>query len=532
MNPENLQHFHFLRPAFLLLLIPFALLIYSNWSRSEKQQRWIKQLPEHIAPVLMVNESGWSKQLPLKLLLATCIAVIFLLAGPSWYKESSPFDEDKSDLIIVLDASESMLEQDITPSRLSMSKFKIIDLLEERSGGQTGLIVYAGSAHTAMPLTRDTQVFTPLLKAINPKVMPREGKFAQYTLPLIAQMSQQKNTTVLLITDGINNTGLEAYRSYFSKSEHQLIIWGMGNDKRPSSLAYEESSLKKLASETGGRFVSFDIENGDVKTVSRNIESNMLTNSDSVTPWTDAGYYITFIVAAFYLFWFRKGWLVKWCLVGTTLIMSASPTDVMAGEWKFMDLWLTADQQGQLLFEKQEYTAAAEQFESDKWKAISYYMAEEYQLAQQYFMRTDSVESQFGAAAALANQREYVAAKKMYQIIVDREPNFPGAKENLALLTNIIEQIDQFSKSQSDNTERQSSKELGDNPQTSEGAEVEVDQAQLQSESFTAEELMNDPDLNEKWMRRVGSDLEKLLKSKFYFQLEDGNATEEFNPNE
>lgn len=56
-------------------------------------------------------------------------------------------------MLVVLDSSDTMLETDVAPSRLERAKHKIRDLLALRSGGSTGLLVFAGSGHTAMPLT-------------------------------------------------------------------------------------------------------------------------------------------------------------------------------------------------------------------------------------------------------------------------------------------------------------------------------------------------------------------------------------------
>ncbi len=86
---------------------------------------------------------------------------ILICTGPTWSREPSPFGEDQGALLILLDNSDSMLEEDIAPNRLARAKQKINDLLATRGGGRSGLVVFAGSAHTAMPLTRDTAVFAP-----------------------------------------------------------------------------------------------------------------------------------------------------------------------------------------------------------------------------------------------------------------------------------------------------------------------------------------------------------------------------------
>lgn len=529
MNIELFNQFHFLRPQMLWLLLPFALVIYLNWSRVKKQQQGLQRIPEHLRKVLQVGDHKWLGNLPIKVITLACIIAVVILAGPSWTKQPSPFGEDKADLIVVLDASSSMLQSDVAPSRLALAKFKLQDLMTLRSGGRTALIVYSGSAHIAMPLTKDVKVFESLFSAIDPKLMPREGKFAEYTLPLIDSLTKNelRMTTVLFVTDAISQQGQEQIEQYFSQRKHQLIIWGMGDNDKPSGIPFESKSLEQVAARTGGYYRTVTADNKDVEQVLRKINSQMQISEESVMPWKDSGYPLTFVLAAIYLMWFRKGWMVKWCLVATVGLTGLMPTSAMANDWSFADLWLTQDQQGQRLYQQGQYKQAADVFESSKWKAVSHFHAGNYLLAQQYFQRTDDLFSRFGAATALAHQREYIAAKKAFKSIVEQDPSYPGAQHNLELMEAIIAQIDMQSESQASNAERQNSRELGDAPKTSEGAETQVQQDQLIQATLTSEQILNDEEANQMWMRRVDSDLSGFLASKFDFQLKEGKATSE-----
>lgn len=530
MNVESLQYFHFLRAQWLWLLLPFVAYILFNWRRSEKQQDWMKMMPAHLVSVLRIGEKGWSKQLPLKLMLIAGVLSILIVAGPSWTKEASPYGEDATNMIVVLDVSESMLQSDIAPNRLMRAKQKILDVLALREAGKTGLIVYSGSAHIAMPLTKDQNVFKPLLESISAKIMPREGKFAEYAVPLVDKMLQgdKSPSTILLVTDGINEKTLTTFQSYFEDSSLQLLVLGMGNREFQSEIAYEEKSLANLASLTNGDFYTTTINDDDVHWVVDKTNHNMLISEDNTMPWSDNGYPLIFLVAGLYLLWFRRGFLVKWCAIisVTSLTMLSEP--VQAADWQFKDIWLTADQQGKLLFDKAQYLQAANIFESTQWKANSYYLVGEYKLAQNYYLREDSLSAKLGAANALAQQREYIAARGMYEEIIKLDPDFPGAQQNMALMQSIIDQINQFSESQNNNLEKQSSRELGDKPETSDGAEVEVDKAQVVQEELSAEQIMNNTEMSEKWMKRVEGRLDSFLSSKFYYQLDDGKATLEY----
>ncbi len=185
-----------------------------------------------------------AQQLPLKLLSVVCVLLVIALAGPAWEKEPSPFGEDHSDLVIVLDVSASMQEKDVAPSRLELAKYKLQDLLAKRGGGRTALVVYAGSAHIAMPLTLDTQVFTPLLDAISPNIMPREGKFLSKAIPLVEQLSRESLAmTVLVVSDAADKHDVTAFSDFAGRNSHHLLVWGMGNEEREAAIPFEPDSL-------------------------------------------------------------------------------------------------------------------------------------------------------------------------------------------------------------------------------------------------------------------------------------------------
>src|SRR3546814_10480782 len=88
------------------------------------------------------------------LLLGFAIAVL-AMAGPSWRTGEQPLLQGEAPLVVVLDMSGAMLANDLPPSRLLQARAKLATLLQQRSGGQVGLVVFAADAYTVAPLTRD-----------------------------------------------------------------------------------------------------------------------------------------------------------------------------------------------------------------------------------------------------------------------------------------------------------------------------------------------------------------------------------------
>lgn len=525
--------FHFIRPLWLFLFIPFALLIYLRLQRKMKLTQIEMHFPEHLRQALMVGEQGWAKHAPIVLLGVLGLLATMVAAGPTWQRQTSPMGEDIAPLVVVLDVSSSMQQSDIAPSRLYRAKQKIYQLIDERDSGTTALIVYAGSAHLAMPLTRDKAIFKPLLDTIEPSVMPREGKFEQYSLAVIEQTlaSESSKGSILLVTDAVSAGSIAPWKAYLQQSQQKLVIFGIGDPEGNAAMPMEKKSLEELADKTNGELVIFSQDDSDIEQLSRLISSQVTQNGDESEPWLDAGYGLIWLIIPVYLLWARRGWIVQWCVI--MMVSSAtlySPTTT-ASDFAFIDLWMTKDQQGQRLYQQQDYEQAAKTFDDPQWKAFSYYQAGEYELSQEYFLRSDTLTAQLGVGAVLAHQKEYVAARRWYKNILKDHPDCETAVSNLALMENIISQIDQFSESQTNNTERQNSKELGDKPQTSEGAEQQIDQNQIIQETLSAEQILNNAALNEQWMKRVESNLAPFLVNKFYLQLEKGLGTQLYTNN-
>ncbi|WP_348236356.1 vWA domain-containing protein [Vibrio parahaemolyticus] len=541
--------FHFIRPLWLLALIPMFFLVWLRW-REESKPSWKDILPEHLRNALTIGERGWRKQLPLKLLMLIVLIAIVICAGPTWQRESSPFGEDKASLLVVLDNSDSMLQKDLPPSRLERSKQKVRDLLAARKGGKTGLVVFAGSAHVAMPVTQDSKVFDPFLAAITPEIMPVQGKLAEKALPLIDQQLQgQPGSTVLLVSDGVNPATIKQYQAYFAGKPYQLLILAAGNTDIVSNNPMDLDSLQKLASQTNGRLVEVTVDNSDIEQLNRYVERNMQLNGESSMPWKDMGYQLLFPIALIMMLWFRKGWLVQWCvivMVSGTLLM---PTSAMAenisvkaeqpqvvqkvttfdkvAQW-WWDLWLTPDQQGQRLFNQQAYLEAAKHFVDPLRKGTAYYYASEFELAHSAFLEMQNDPSEelrdyglYNAASALARQREYLAARDLLKSLVSKptlsESLRPDVEHNLKVIAGIVDEINQMSESQA-GTEQEASTELGDNPQTAEGADEQTS-AELIKETLSADDILGSQELADKWLKRVEADPKYFLRAKFQIQL-------------
>ena len=320
---DSMQHFHFLRPYWLLTFVIIAYIIRAFAMRDDSLAQWRSLMSAQVLSHLTVsgNNNNWLS--PQKMSLILAIPLCIVLMGPTWQQQPSPFSENNAPLIIALDVSKTMEQGDVQPSRLLRAKQKIIELLEVRGDSKMALIAFAGSAHVVMPVTNDREMIRHFLDALSEKIMPLSGKLPEAIIPLVDDLltSSPVPGTVLLIGDGATTNTVSVFKSYFDKQAAQLLVWGIGK----SAQSEEESAalttdiiplqleqLKALTSESNGRLILMSNDNSDVKKINNYIKHNLVIVDDNSRPWHDSGYPMLFVVAVIFLFWFRKGWTLQW----------------------------------------------------------------------------------------------------------------------------------------------------------------------------------------------------------------------------
>jgi Ca-activated chloride channel family protein len=526
LSSQFIEHFHFLRPSWGLLLVPTLVILSLQWRERDDNHAWSTIIAPHLLQALRIREFSNHWLNPVTVGLVFMVLMSIILMGPTWRQQASPLTRDEAALVILLDASESMRQRDIQPSRLERAKQKITDLLELRSGSRTALVVFAGSAHTVLDLTDDREILGQYLKAIETGIMPRSGKFAEYALPLVDRIvgDSAAPTTVLLISDGVSGATGPAFSSYFESRSHQLLVWGIGLAEPPpdtDTAPLEERALRELAGAAGGRYVDLSIDKQDVRSIHRRVNSHYVVSADSAVPWLDAGYWLVFPCLAMFSLWFRRGWTLQWTLAGLLVMGSLQPQSAQAEDNWFTDLWLSPDQQGRLLLQRGDYLEAATRFQHPLWKGMAYYYAEEFRLAAEYFSRVDSTIGRFNRANALAQGQDYLAAVRIYEQLLEEDPGNSAAATNRQLVQDLIDAINRMSESQADESGGNSSKELGeDDPRRADGAEQQIAQA-VELEQFDATQILQDERINEMWMKSVQRDASHFLAVKFSMQLEN-----------
>ena len=201
-----MAEFHFLRPLWLWSLVPIVLIWWGLWRRQDVVAAWRKVVDPHLLEHLLVGEQQKRLLRPIHLTLVLWVACALALAGPTWEREPSPFADDRAGLVVLMKASNTMNATDVQPSRLERSKHKLRDLLERREGAATGLIVYSGSAHLVMPLTRDGRIISAMASELSPELMPVDGDSLGEALGLAASVLERAGVpgSVLVVADAVS----------------------------------------------------------------------------------------------------------------------------------------------------------------------------------------------------------------------------------------------------------------------------------------------------------------------------------------
>jgi Ca-activated chloride channel family protein len=317
--------FHFLRPAWLLLLLPFLALSLLQWRRNDLARQWQSLIAPHLLPQMVVRGSQRRLFSPLWVSVMLSPLLVVAIAGPSWERGESPFAQDSAALVIAVDLSASMSETDLQPSRLQRARDKVLQLARERGDAYTALLAYAGTAHTVLPLSDDSSVLLHYLDALEVGMLPRQGKAPEAVLPLARKLlgDHGPGGTLLIVGDGASNDAAAAFESLADETDIQLIVWGMGKTRAAieadaqrgllvSAQPLQESQLQAIASSGDGLYQRLSTDDSDLQTILRRIDRHYRISDDSARPWIDGGDYLLPPIMLLFLLWFRAGWVLKW----------------------------------------------------------------------------------------------------------------------------------------------------------------------------------------------------------------------------
>ena len=195
--------FLFLRPLWLLALLPSTIIWAIAWKRSTGLGTLSELVDPHLLKHLLIRKEKKARFRPIHGIGLSWLLTILALSGPSWRAAPAAFAEEQAGLFILLRTSPSMLATDLPPTRLERARIKIAELLKERAAAPTGLIAYSGSAHLVLPLTRDDRLLQTMAASLHPDIMPTEGDDLAGAIRLAEAQFKKSGTSgsILVLTD-------------------------------------------------------------------------------------------------------------------------------------------------------------------------------------------------------------------------------------------------------------------------------------------------------------------------------------------
>jgi len=484
IHSDFIQQFHFLRPLWLLAIIPAALLVVYFWQKKSSSLHWRGAINEQLLGHLIDGGQTKISRWPwLSLLFAWIIAAI-AIAGPSWEKLPQPVHQRQDALVIAFDLSLSMFAEDTKPSRLIRARHKVLDILTYRNEGLTGLIAYSGDAHIASPLTDDTATIANLTPALSPDMMPVYGSNPAAAIKLAKQLFTNTGINsgrILLITDGITDRDINAISDELNGSGLQLSIMGIGSSDGapiPTSDGFLKDRsgniiipqlnrplLEQLAKRSDGRYTDASINDNDIKFLLppplAELEGNTLLTERQFDQWQDRGPLLALLLLPLALLGFRRGWLLA-----LPLVFILQPQPGYAFEWQ--DLWLRPDQQAAQKLQQGDTKAAAEQFQDPLWRGAAHYKSGSFEQAAENFSHANTADAHYNRGNALARAGKLDEAIKAYDDALKLQPDMDDAKANQELLEQIKKQQEQQQQDQQDQQEQNQQQDDNQNQQQSE----------------------------------------------------------------
>ncbi|MEM7135995.1 MAG: VWA domain-containing protein [Myxococcota bacterium] len=519
---DLLADFHFLRPLWLLGIVPFVGLWLALRDADRLPPSWQAAIDPALLEHLVTGGSGGGGARPLRWIIPLGALGCLAMSGPTWQLADRQEGPDRSALIIAVELSDSMGGRDVGPTRARRATYKLADLLDVRGGGQTGLIVYAGTGHVVMPLTDDDRVIRPYLDSLSPALMPVPGDALTTAVPAIEGLlaSSDAPSTVLLVTDGVDPKGAEALAGAVRDTGAALVVYGVGTSRGDPSAdvpPIDASSLERLSRAADGTVVDLGVGDGDLRRILRVLDRHRRAQAahDDADLWEDAGYYLVYPFALLVLLWFRRGWALR-LPAAAILVFTVSG----CGDNAFVDLWLTPDQQGRLLFDRGEFVEAAQRFDDPMWKGIAFYAAEDWPSAIGALSNVDSPEGHYNLGNAYAQNRQWITAIQQYDAALSKRPTFREARANRDLLQGMLDRMREADDPEENAkgvpppseedaiTLREDQKAPSDNPDLDRAMEIDRE---------AAESAISDATL-ELWMRRVDTKPADFLAQKFATQ--------------
>lgn len=273
MTIDDLKNINFAYPGFFFLLGLVPLLIY--WQLRSYRTRQASLMMSSLEGLKNFPLSWKTRLRPLLTVLRvlTIVLISVALARPQISNVSEDINSEGIDIVICLDISGSMMAEDFQPNRVEEAKHVALDFVEHRPGDRIGFVIFAGESFTQCPITTDHAVLENQIEKVNTGLLEDGTAIGMGLATSVERLkdSKAKSKVIILLTDGVNNTGLidpltalEIAKAYGVR----IYTVGIGTNgvapypvqtplgvqMQDMQVQIDEPLLRKIAAGTGGKY--------------------------------------------------------------------------------------------------------------------------------------------------------------------------------------------------------------------------------------------------------------------------------------
>ena len=450
----NMADFQFLSPFWLWLFIPLVVSLLLSAKKHHQHSAWQRVIEPQLLKHLLV-QTPQQKSSPVKWLLAATAAVgILALANPVWEKQPSPVFQTTQSTVLVLDLSASMNAADLAPSRMEITRLKIMDLLKRTGEGQVGLVVFAGDAFTVSPLTRDNDTIRSQLRALSPELMPVQGSRLDLGLIEAGKLLQQasvKAGDIIALADGFElSPAIKAVKD-LTQQGHRVSLLGIGTlqgapvsngqgdvmrdaNNTPVLAKLDEQRFQELAALSNGIYKRLQYDNSDIDALLSMPVLHTERNEKQQTQqqrWKENGPYLVLLLLPLMALLMRRGWLMSVVLV----LLVPQPQQAIASSWDdvWTNLWYNNEQQASTSLSaesKQQPQRAIDLSQRPEVKGSAFYKQQNYEQAVEQFNKLNDADAHYNRGNSLARLGKYQQAIEAYDQALSQQPQMQDAIDN------------------------------------------------------------------------------------------------------
>ena len=516
-----IEHFHFLRPLWLLSVFALPFLLWVWHRRMQHADPWRRICDPQLLPHLSQSPGGrWRDRGASWLIGVGYVLVVLALAGPAFRMAPQTVVRLQSPLIIAVDLSDRMRATDLKPNRMARVRFKLADLLARRVEGQTALIGYAGDAFTVAPLTDDAASLADLAAALSPDVMPLQGQRADRAIDLALQLLQDAGHDrgdLLLLTDQVDTRAMGAAKRARAAGL-QISVLGVGTAEGAPALQasggflpdaqggillpkLDRAGLEAIARAGDGRYATLGVDASDLRSLGvldahKGDGQFAEASDDGHLAWHDEGPWLLLLLLPMAALAFRRGWLASVLVV---MLLPVQPAQAFG--WP--DLWQRSDQRAWQALQDGDPEQARVLARDPALAGAAAYRSGDYKDADELFAQGDDAQSHYNQGNALAKAGDYEKALGAYDTALTLQPDFPDASANRKAVEDWLQQQkqqqDQDQDQQGEQDQSQEGDGSGQSDSQSEGASGEQQESSASDEDGEAsdDQASQDPSQQE-----------------------------------